>query len=1045
MSEFTGKYDDKVDGLSDGPFGFGKSVKLKAGIEKEPDQCLIHYKWAEDDCARDPISCSDGLTVSIWEKNTFPVMVLAEMEPEQMEPKYLVSSGASFNRETATAIPGFSIYRKGPNLYGVLSTGEMVWELVVTGQLFNATWMAVALRWKKPDLTDTVTPVSRLGGLEMYVNGEMVGRTLIAVTENKGGTTKFNPIKTFKINGKEPPVITVGCGWNYDQNGFDYHAGGEYDELAIWTRQLINNASLNELPFMMGGYSPDFEEVDANAFNAMVGNVDLESDNQAGLAQEVLEAMLLGAPTTTPDIPTRTRDPDLTQGPTTPVVTTTTTEADIHTSNSPTTIGSLEMADCEKYKTEQNSTQNALQTMLNAECSESRTPEEADMRYAMAKVAAKILSGEENNTRKWKCVEDLAPNEEGAPKTLRQIEQYMLSFVGCVNISVDTSESKYFDVKKNVLNFRTYGDDFVMNVDKMAPETLREGIRRKYPNYEGPEWQENNKTWENPKDTFTVPTGMFIDNPKCNDKPVTMSATILNGYGEVAPKRKNPTYIRAKEWKVDSKVISVKVSVNPDSVLYDRDYLDNEGNVQNSKKDALGCAPNKAYMQENPIRATLYHKKEGHSRITRRRNLLWHTNMERKGIEVRQCAWWNEGYSYNGAWDPSACRLKETDDFKTICECSEFGAIAVIVEMSEHFEVNDKCTFEELVKYGGIAISIGFLLLFCVMVMTRKYIDDMFHSLRTHVCLTWILAMVMHIVTDLHNVRESEHMNLYVGLVMIYLYTSCATWIVCEAHAIFKALTSGIISGRAKIYVPFGYGTPITIIGVLFLLFANELGTDPRCFIAWDDIAKSVYFYYMFGLTITGVVFAFIILFNLKRPQTKRLNIIADLVSQARGTIYVSICNFLLWLFAYMTYMRNPESDLPNFYCEFIMVLGFFGLLVIFVGYGLMSKRFRHGLRGKNAAMAAKYKVAKENHVKSSPTSLSRPSTSASQSNSLEAQSEAETVSQVGMTEEDATKAEVLSVTTIVDEDNSEKNEMEEETIESQTTAKPETEAPADE
>ena len=52
-----------------------------------------------------------------------------------------------------------------------------------------------------------------------------------------------------------------------------------------------------------------------------------------------------------------------------------------------------------------------------------------------------------------------------------------------------------------------------------------------------------------------------------------------------------------------------------------------------------------------------------------------------------------------------------------------------------------------LSNLGGIAISIGFLLLFCVMVMTRKYIDDMFHSLRTHVCLTWILAMVMHIVT----------------------------------------------------------------------------------------------------------------------------------------------------------------------------------------------------------------------------------------------------------------------------------------------------------
>ena len=48
---------------------------------------------------------------------------------------------------------------------------------------------------------------------------------------------------------------------------------------------------------------------------------------------------------------------------------------------------------------------------------ELRTLEETDMRYAMAKVAAKILSGEENNTRKWKCVEDLAPNEEGASET----------------------------------------------------------------------------------------------------------------------------------------------------------------------------------------------------------------------------------------------------------------------------------------------------------------------------------------------------------------------------------------------------------------------------------------------------------------------------------------------------------------------------------------------------------------------------------------------------------------------------------------------------
>ena len=47
---------------------------------------------------------------------------------------------------------------------------------------------------------------------------------------------------------------------------------------------------------------------------------------------------------------------------------------------------------------------------------------------------------------------------------------------------------------------------------------------------------------------------------------------------------------------------------------------------------------------------------------------------------------------------------------------------------------------------------------------------------------------------------------------------------------------------------------------------------EKTCF-RWDDTPKSIYFYYMFGITLIGVVFAFIIMFNLTRPQTKRKNI----------------------------------------------------------------------------------------------------------------------------------------------------------------------------
>ena len=65
-------------------------------------------------------------------------------------------------------------------------------------------------------------------------------------------------------------------------------------------------------------------------------------------------------------------------------------------------------------------------------------------------------------------------------------------------------------------------------------------IRLEYPRPDRGEWKLPNQTWDNIKDTWSVPTGMFRDQPNCNDKPLTVVTTILNGYGKAAPKRRNP-------------------------------------------------------------------------------------------------------------------------------------------------------------------------------------------------------------------------------------------------------------------------------------------------------------------------------------------------------------------------------------------------------------------------------------------------------------------------------------------------------------------------
>ena len=82
----------------------------------------------------------------------------------------------------------------------------------------------------------------------------------------------------------------------------------------------------------------------------MLGDVDLKSDAQAGLAQDVLQEMLLGPKTTMPAIPTRTPDPNIETTSTTttpePKVTTSTT-----TTTEPSTLG---MSHCGKLSAEIN-------------------------------------------------------------------------------------------------------------------------------------------------------------------------------------------------------------------------------------------------------------------------------------------------------------------------------------------------------------------------------------------------------------------------------------------------------------------------------------------------------------------------------------------------------------------------------------------------------------------------------------------------------------------------------------------------------------------
>ena len=122
-------------------------------------------------------------------------------------------------------------------------------------------WTNIAIRWKfSNDTTDPNTPVSERGGLELYVGDgpdvELVGVATLPL-KNKEGNMEFEEYDRERcmIDGKDYPIITLGCAYNRESGTFDHFGEGEYDELAIWNRQLIRDGSTNELPFFLGGYS----------------------------------------------------------------------------------------------------------------------------------------------------------------------------------------------------------------------------------------------------------------------------------------------------------------------------------------------------------------------------------------------------------------------------------------------------------------------------------------------------------------------------------------------------------------------------------------------------------------------------------------------------------------------------------------------------------------------------------------------------------------------------------------------------------------------
>ena len=277
-------------------------------------------------------------------------------------------------------------------------------------------------------------------------------------------------------------------------------------------------------------------------------------------------------------------------------------------------------------------------------------------RWTVLDTAALPLVESEDNIHGWESVM-LDPDEEGASKLVKRIEKYSMYYLNSADFTEDESFPGFYDAQQKIMMVHSQSQGLTLTAAKLNQDSLSKfGSRINVKNLANSNSVNNFTGWESHRESLELPSPLKFNLPNlCEGKSLTLLTAIYNGYGEMGPLRRNPQSIRAKEIKLDSKAISVKLMVSQDP--------DNLG------QNLTGCKLDAEQMRYNPITMRFYHL----DRQTSLRKLLWHEDDLDTNIEVRKCVVYNEDIGSFGAWDADKCTTVLSEQSSTVCECYTTG------------------------------------------------------------------------------------------------------------------------------------------------------------------------------------------------------------------------------------------------------------------------------------------------------------------------------------------------------------------------------------
>ena len=135
----------------------------------------------------------------------------------------------------------------------------------------NNSWTNIALRWEPLKFTDSDTyqeaklkyKTSELGGLQLLLNLEMIGHSLLPMDEcPQNSYTSCSSTNQIEHDPSVDKAISeatmmIGCHKTARSAALRQFSGGTFDEVAYWNRRIPDE----ERHMLLGGWKESFDQV----------------------------------------------------------------------------------------------------------------------------------------------------------------------------------------------------------------------------------------------------------------------------------------------------------------------------------------------------------------------------------------------------------------------------------------------------------------------------------------------------------------------------------------------------------------------------------------------------------------------------------------------------------------------------------------------------------------------------------------------------------------------------------------------------------------